>query len=100
VLLDFQITLTRDSVCMADDMEDHTEITNVDPRRDPHEAIMSIAKKYLPNIMGYGHTWDCILDEMIIGIIHGNCAKVTLMNNPLSFSNCGELHFKYHSSTY
>ena len=85
---------------MGDDIQDHTEIINIIPQRSPHETITNIARKYIPNVMGYGHTWDCFLDGVKIAVIKGNCAKITLLINSPSFSNCSSLHFEYHSATY
>lgn len=97
--LSFQIILTRDSVCMGDDVEDHTKIIDIVPQRSTYEIIMSIAKKYLPNVVGYGHTWDCFLDGEIIAVINGNCNKITPIANCSSLTNGCRLYFKYHCAT-
>lgn len=100
MILSIQITLTRDSVCMGDDVEDHTKIIDIVPQRSTHKTIMNIAKKYLPNIMGYGHTWDCFIDGEKIAVINGNCNKITSTTNCLSFTDGCKLYFKYHSATH
>lgn len=87
-------------MCMGDDMQDHTEIINIILQGDPHETIMNIAKKYLPNIMGHGHNWDCFMDGVKIAVINGNCTKITPLTNFQSFPNCNSLYFKYHSAAY
>lgn len=92
--------LTRDSVCMGDDVEDHTKVIDVVSDSTPHETIMNIAKIYLPNVMGYGHTWECLLNGTKIAMINGNCNKITLFTNNPSFNNGCNLDFKYHSATY
>jgi len=98
--LNIQIKLTRDSVCMGDDIEDHTKIINIALQYDTSNAIMSIAKSYLPYVAGRGHTWDCYLNSEKIAIINGNCTKITPLINALVFVNDNGLYFKYHSATY
>lgn len=98
--LKVQVTITRDSVCMADDKEDHTKFIKVIFNRNTQDTIMSIAQKYLPNIMGDGHTWDCFLDGSRVATINGNCKKITSAPNCHAFRNGGKLYFKYNSSTY
>ena len=87
--LRIQLTLTRDSVCMADDIEDHTKIIDIVPQCSTSVTIMDIAEIYLPKIMGFGHTWDCYLDEEKIATIHGNCKEIILSaNNPILSDRC------------
>jgi len=99
MFLTIQITLTRDPVCMADDMEDHTRIIDIDSQGTSPKTIIIIAKKYLPNVAGYGHTWDCCLDGEKIAVINGNCNKITPTASDPSFTNGSKLYFKYHSAT-
>lgn len=100
MILRIQITLTCDSVCMGDDVEDHTKIIDIVPKQNVHETVMSIAKNYLPNIMGYGHSWDCYLDGTKIAVINGNCNKILPIADCPTLTNGCELYFKYHSATY
>ena len=95
-----QIRLTRDSVCMADDIQDHTEIIDIALSRDILSVVMSIAKAYLPRIAGVGHTWDCLLNNEKIAVIDGNCRNITSSAGAVSFSNKNNLYFKYYSATY
>jgi len=55
MLLKFQIKLTRDSVCLGDDMEDHTQIIDIDPQETSQKSIMNIAKKYFAQ---YWRIWS------------------------------------------
>ncbi|HZJ77415.1 MAG TPA: hypothetical protein VFD52_01245 [Clostridia bacterium] len=100
MLLRIQIALTRDSVCMGDDVEDHTKIIDIVQPRDAYETVMNIAKNYLPSIMEHGHTWDCYLDGVKIAVINGNCNKIMLTADCPSITNGCALYFKYHSATY
>jgi hypothetical protein len=99
MLKKIRIELTRDSVCMADDMEDHTKIMEIDPQKISQKTIMHLAKKYLPSIGGYGHTWDCYFDGAKIAVIEGNCNKITPTSSVRSFTNGSKIYFKYHSAT-
>ncbi|MDD2268699.1 MAG: hypothetical protein PHY15_03995 [Eubacteriales bacterium] len=85
---------------MGDDVEDHTKIIDIVPKQNVHETVMSIAKNYLPNIMGYGHSWDCYLDGTKIAVINGNCNKILPIADCPTLTNGCELYFKYHSATY
>jgi len=94
-----QIKLSRKAVCMADDIQDHTKIVNIIPKHNATETIMSIAKEYLANVLGYGHSWTCILNGEKCAIIEGNCRSITPVSDT-SFSAVNTLHFDYHSATY
>lgn len=98
--LSLRIKLTRDSVCMGDDAEDHRKTIDIVPGSCTHETIMKIAENYLPNVRGYGHTWDCFLDGKKIAVINGNCDKITPLDNTSFFSDGCELEFKYNSAAY
>ena len=62
--------------------------------------MMQIAKVYLPNIAGYRHTWDCILNGKNVAIIRGNCKEITFNTDTLTLSDLSSLYFMYHSATY
>ena len=94
-----QIKLTRDSVCLTDDMQDHTQIIDIDPQETSQKTIMDIAKNFLPSIGGYGHTWDCCIDGAKIAVIEGNCIKITPISSARFFANGNKLYFKYHSAS-
>lgn len=95
-----KITLTRDSVCMGDDVKDHKKVISVDLESIPHKTIMKIAEKYLPNVTGRGHTWNCVLNGNNVAVINGNCEKITFYTDALTFPDSSSLYFKYHSATY
>jgi len=94
-----RIKLTRDAVCMADDVDDHVKIISITPPCDTMETLMCIAKEYLPRITGYNHTWECILNGIKCAIINGNCVKISSIASA-SFSEINELYFKYHAARY
>ena len=71
-----RIKLTRDFVCMGDDVEDHTQTLNIAPSLDTLAMVYDIAKRYLPTVAGRGHSWDCIFNGKKIAIIQGNCRKI------------------------
>ena len=99
LMSEIQITLTRDSACMSDDLNNHTKMINITPKHDTMNSIMLIAKEYLPNIAGYGHKWDCNLNGTKCAVINGNCLNITSIASA-SFTERNDLHFVYHSALY
>ena len=97
-----KMKLMRDSVCMADDVNDHTRIINIIPpsEQDTNAFMIQIAKNYLPTMNGYGHTWDCMLNGEKIAVISGNCeiSTPTFAAPVISDGSC--MYFKYHSAAY
>lgn len=85
---------------MGDDVEDHTKIIDIVPQINVQETIMNIARNYLPNVMRYGHTWDCYLDGVKLAVINENCDKIIATDNCPPIKNGCKLYFKYHSATY
>ncbi|MDR1689762.1 MAG: hypothetical protein LBS21_14315 [Clostridiales bacterium] len=96
---EIKIRLTRDSVCMGDDVDDHTKNIVVNPKHDAAKTMMCIAKEYLPSVAGYGHIWDCILNGVKCATINGNCKSLTLISE-ITFTDANDLRFKYHSANY
>ena len=95
---EIKITLTRDSVCLADDMEDHTRKA-IFIKRNPNEMTMDIAKGYLPAICGKNHYWECILNNSNYAVIHGNCNSITIKKEVIfDEKEDNQLHFKYVSA--
>lgn len=87
MLSKIRITLTRDSVCLGDDVDDHTKIVNIALQDSSQKTIMQIAEKYLPHIMGNGHTWGCILNGKNVAVINANCKGITFYTNALTLSD-------------
>jgi hypothetical protein len=96
---EIEIKLTRDSVCMGDDVEDHTKIIRVVAAMTTAETILRVAEKYLANVAGSGHSWSCILNGTECAVIKGNCANITSIAD-VSFLEVNNLHFKYNSAAY
>ena len=94
-----QVKITRDSVCMADDMQDNTKTLNIILPNEASTTIYNIAKEYLPTIVGQGHSWDCFLNGENVAVIDGNCVKITTLVSELHFTSESKLHFKYCSAT-
>ena len=95
-----QVEITRDSVCMADDMQDHTKTLNIELQSDVPTTIYNIAKGYLPTVAGQGHSWSCFLNDENVAVIAGNCVKITTLINTPNLKNESKLYFKYHSATF
>ena len=96
---EIQLKLTRDSVCIADDIDNHTKIISIASPCDITKTMMDIAKEYLPSVAGYGHTWECVLNGTKCAVINGNCAKIAFIADAV-YSEMNDLYFKYHSATY
>lgn len=85
---------------MGDDADDHKKVIDIELQNSPHETIKKIAKDYLPHIMGYGHTWDCILNGTNVAVIKGNCRNFIYYADNFTLPDVSTLFFKYHSATY
>jgi len=97
-MYNIQVKITRDSVCMADDMQDNTKILSIEILQDVSQTIYNIAKGYLPTISGRAHSWSCFLNGENVAVIHGNCIKITTLISNLDLTNDSKLYFKYHSA--
>ncbi|MCL2578453.1 MAG: hypothetical protein FWE32_00295 [Oscillospiraceae bacterium] len=95
-----QVKLIRDSVCMADDVEDHTKTVQIVSPRCTADAIIEIAKGYLPNIAGCEHAWECVLNGVKAAIIKGNCTSIAAIAEVSFLPEANSLSFKYRSATY
>jgi len=95
-----KVELTRDSVCMADDIQDNTKTLNIKLQSDISATILTISKEYLPAIAGRGHSWNCFLNGEIVAVIHGNCIRSTVLNDESNFTIDSKLYFQYRSATF
>lgn len=98
--MSIKIRLSRDSVCMGDDIENHSKTIIISGGGDPISTILQIAKEYLATIVGHGHYWDCYLNGEKVAVIKGNCKNITQSSDNILLSNGDEFYFKYHSATY
>lgn len=94
-----EIRITRDSVCMADDCNAPHEIKITQSSFiDPEVFIRNIYSGYLPSIAGVGHTWECFLNETLVGIISINQIVPRVIH--IEYRTENHVHFKYNSATY
>lgn len=101
MLAAIQMTLIRDSVCMADDIDDHTKIIDIIPQDNICKTIMNIAEQYLPSVMGHGHMWVCLLDGIKVAVISGNCSTIKPLGRVrINLTHGCKLRFRYHSAAY
>lgn len=95
------IYLNRDSVCMADDMEDHARMISVDMHGNLQNELLRIAKHYLPNVAGVGHRWICKLNKETIATVYGNSLRITMnTKNLFEIPDNSKISFCYVSATY
>lgn len=90
--------INRDSINLADDMHDHIKVIGMDMQHDISTTIYNIAVWYLPEIAGRNHSWMCLFNGESVGIINGNCAKVTMLCKELKILSENKLYFKYHAA--
>ena len=94
-----EIQITRDSVCAGDDCDaPHEKTVSVNSFLDPVALASHVASGYLPNVSGFGHTWDCVLNGKVIAII--STKAVTPKVVEVVYSNENHIHFVYHSARY
>ena len=101
VLIDrpmIQVVLTRDSVCMADDIDaPHEKIIEVPSFKDPKDFAKQLASNgYLPSIAGSGHSWVCELNGLKIARFGFFGVKALVRENAFLIEN--RAHFIYHSA--
>jgi hypothetical protein len=91
-------TLDRDSVCAADDCESHITSVEAYPLTDPVALAEALSSGYLPSVAGYGHWWECVLNETVIAKVfsNGKAEKV----DDISYVDENSVYFRYHSANF
>ena len=91
--------LTRDSVCMGDDVNaPHTEILTLSNYKISEHSIGEICLNYLPNVAGVGHSWECHINNILIAIIR--VEKIEIITDEIFLNENNEMFFKYNSSKF
>jgi len=92
------IQLTRDSVCAADDIDaPHSRKVEIFSFVEPEVFINHLAAGYLPsNIQGSGHSWDCLLNNVIVGSISSKSIASDIRE--VQYGEVNHVHFRYHSN--
>lgn len=94
-----KITLTRDSVCMGDDMSvDHKKILVIRSFIDPDIFVEEISSDYLPSVARVGHSWTCVLNGLPIAQIKSS--GIYPIVSKICFSEDNHAHFIYHSESF
>lgn len=94
-----ELTVTRDSVCAADDCEaPHEKRIKIHSFVDPADLATATSSGYLPSIAGIGHSWTCELNGMKIAEIKNN--GTDLLVKELTYQEENEVHFSYRSANY
>ena len=89
--------LTRDSVCMGDDVNaPHTKILSLSNYKISEHSIGEICLNYLPNVAGVGHSWECHINNILIAIIR--VEKIEIITDEIFLNENNEMFFKYNSS--
>ena len=91
--------LTRDSVAAGDDIDaPHERKQKTYSFTDPAQLIRELSSGYLPSVAGIGHTWDCLVNGICIGVISQEGIKPSV--HQVEYSDTNHVHFRYHSATY
>jgi hypothetical protein len=94
-----QIRVTRDSVCAGDDCEaPHEKTVSVHSFVDPTALVSHLASGYLPTVSGIGHTWDCLLNGILIATV--SVGGISPHVAEVIFGENNDVHFAYHAATY
>jgi len=93
-----KIQLTRDSVCAADDINaPHSRNLEIFSFVEPEALINHLAAGYLPStIQGSGHSWDCLLNDVLVGSI--SSVGIASDFREIQYGEVNHVHFRYHSS--
>ena len=93
------VTLTRDSVCMGDDIDaPHERSAEVSSFLDPAAFARTLSQGYLPTVAGVGHTWTCLLNGVPIAEI--SCTSIRSLTASTPFADVNRVEFRYHAATY
>ena len=91
--------LTRDSVCMGDDVNaPHTKILSLSNYKISEHSIGEICLNYLPNVAGVGHSWEFYINNILIAIIR--VEKIEIITDEIFLNENNEMFFKYNSSKF
>jgi hypothetical protein len=93
------VTVTRDSVCAADDVDaPHRQVISVPENRDAVAFLLSILVRYpLPSIHGRKATWECSVDGRRIGVVAQQWARPVVHVKQVELERSASLHFIYHA---
>ena len=93
------LRVTRDSVCAGDDCDaPHEKIVEMPSFTDPQAFANYLSTSYIPCVAGVGHTWDCLLNGIVLGTI--STKEFHPKAREVQYANENHVHFRYHSATY
>ena len=87
--------ITRDSVSAGDDVDaPHRKHINLNKIMETKTFIEKISQKYLPNINGENHKWECLLNGKTLAIIERE--KIIFKSFEIEYFKNNKVHFKYY----
>ncbi len=93
------IRITRDSVCAGDDVDaPHEKKVKTHSFTDPTVLASEISSGYLPSVDGYGHSWECVLNDVLIAVIGQN--GINAKTKEVAYEEINKIHFIYKSANY
>ena len=93
------VTVTRDSVCAADDCNaPHEKTVRMLSFLDPIAFIRELLVSYsLPGISGGEATWTCHFNGKKIAVIAQQWASPRSLISEMTFLEKNKMHFEYHA---
>jgi hypothetical protein len=94
-----RVTVTRDSVCAADDvLAPHQKKIALPASEDPEVLLRSVLLTYwLPLIQGGKATWVCAVDGRPIGVVAQQWSAPKVFNRRVKIEEISAIHFAYHA---
>ncbi|MCL4837002.1 MAG: hypothetical protein KJ058_03420 [Thermoanaerobaculia bacterium] len=91
------VSLTRESVCAADDGHaPHEKRVEVYSFLDPEALVRELASAYLPSVAGVGHSWTCLLNGVRVAEVTSSGIRSLIRETPFAEEN--RVHFVYHAA--
>ena len=95
--LTITIELTRDSVCVGDDIDaPHEKNMSLNSIMETKKLVARISQNYLPKIGGKNHKWECLMNDRIIAVIEKD--KIIPVISSITYLRDNKIHFKYYSA--
>jgi hypothetical protein len=93
------IRLTRDSVCVGDDVDaPHEKTVKTHSFLDPVALASHLSSVYLPTVNGVGHSWDCTLNGKTFARISKDGIVPKMIE--MQYDSCNHVHLVYYSARY
>ncbi|MDB6079073.1 MAG: hypothetical protein JWO82_2820 [Akkermansiaceae bacterium] len=90
--------ITRDSVCMGDDVDAPHELVLEVSAGDPEAMLREVIRRYpLASIAGGKATWICEVGGAEVAVVAQQWTEPRFIALPLEICDGAEIHFVYHA---